>query len=213
MVTSQEIIYAPQAGDMIVESVFSQTPSVLYQNHLREFWCTDVVEHPTSSSEDSEARPLKESIIKFTMKKVKAELAKIATHDVLVHKTPLLKASFPAAWRILMTFAIQVLIGNNSSMEQLNSSQQLIVYSLLTWTNIDIGEIIYNDLVTRLTTKSRQSTSHPLLEGHPVDPKDSWSNIQLIDEGLPSTLVTGQSGADTKYQVDKTQSTLFEVSD
>ncbi|GJY13299.1 hypothetical protein Tco_0382608 [Tanacetum coccineum] len=230
MATSQEIIYAPQCGDMIVESVqfksnnfagnfsypqsvpayknickylrncflaeaFSQTPSVLYQNYLREFWCSAEVVHPTPQDEDSEARPLKESNIKFTMKngktsllldyqtfcqttglkynnrnyvehpsteEVKAELAKIATHDVLVHKTPLLKASFPAAWRILMTFAIQVLGGNHSSTEQINSSPQLIVFSLLTGTKIDIREIIYNDVLTRLMAKSRQKyVSYP----------------------------------------------------
>ncbi|GJY28201.1 hypothetical protein Tco_0403968 [Tanacetum coccineum] len=118
---------------------FSQTPSMLYQNYPREFWCTVVVDHLTLHTEDSEARPLKESNIKFTIKngktplflnyktfcqttsleynngnyashpsteEVKAELAKIATHDVLVHKTTLLKASSPTAWRILMTFVI-----------------------------------------------------------------------------------------------------------
>ncbi|GKA69401.1 hypothetical protein Tco_0775465 [Tanacetum coccineum] len=40
-------------------------------------------------------------------KEVKVKLAKIATHDVLVYITPLLKATFHAAWRILMTFVIQ----------------------------------------------------------------------------------------------------------
>ncbi|GKB61044.1 hypothetical protein Tco_0917230 [Tanacetum coccineum] len=44
------------------------------------------------------------------------------------------------------------------------------------------------------------STSQPLSEGTPIDPKDSRSNIQLIDRGLPSTLVTDESGANTNYQ-------------
>nr|GEX26474.1 hypothetical protein [Tanacetum cinerariifolium] len=48
--------------------VFSQPPSVLYQNYLREFWCTAVVDHPTPSIEDSEARPIKDSNIKFSVK-------------------------------------------------------------------------------------------------------------------------------------------------
>ncbi|GKE55231.1 hypothetical protein Tco_1494416 [Tanacetum coccineum] len=49
-----------------------------------------------------------------------------------------------------------VLGGNYSSTEQVNSIQQLFAYCLLTGTKVDIGEIIYNDLKTRLTNKSRQ---------------------------------------------------------
>ncbi|GKD00619.1 hypothetical protein Tco_1170893 [Tanacetum coccineum] len=40
----------------------------------------------------------------------------------------------------------EVLGGNHSFTEQLNLIQQLIVFSLLTKTKIDIGEIIFNDL-------------------------------------------------------------------
>ncbi|GJY00303.1 hypothetical protein Tco_0357321 [Tanacetum coccineum] len=65
-------------------------------------------------------------------KVVKAELAKIATNEALV-------------------------LGENySSTEQLNSIQQLLVFSLLTRTKIIIEDIIYSDLVTRLMAKSRQ---------------------------------------------------------
>nr|GEU38405.1 hypothetical protein [Tanacetum cinerariifolium] len=45
---------------------------------------------------------------------------------------------------------------NYSSTEQVNLIQQLFAYCLLTGTKVDIGEIIYSDLVTRLTKKSRQ---------------------------------------------------------
>ncbi|GJS60019.1 putative reverse transcriptase domain-containing protein [Tanacetum coccineum] len=43
-----------------------------------------------------------------------------------------------------------------SSTEQLNSIQQLIVFILLTGTKIDIEEIIFSDLITRIMKKSRQ---------------------------------------------------------
>ncbi|GJR32155.1 hypothetical protein Tco_1108387 [Tanacetum coccineum] len=142
-----------------------KTPSVLYQNYLRELWCTVVVEDLNLSTDDSKARSLKEFIIKFTVKSdqtpltldyktfyettgldynkgdyvaypslevVKAELAKITINEALV------------------------LGGNHSSIEQLNLTQQLIVFSLLTRTKIDIGEIILSDLVTMLMVKSRQ---------------------------------------------------------
>ncbi|GJY03105.1 hypothetical protein Tco_0361257 [Tanacetum coccineum] len=86
---------------------------------------------------------------------VKAELAKIVTNPSYLDKTPILKNSFPVAWRILLTFMIQVLGGNYSSTKQVNSIQQLITYSLITRTKVDIGEIIYSDLVTKLLNKSR----------------------------------------------------------
>ncbi|GJW10435.1 hypothetical protein Tco_1576262 [Tanacetum coccineum] len=109
MAMTIEIKYAPQCGDMIVESVlfssnnfvgnfnypqsfptykdickflrnyllveaFMKTPIVLYQNYLREFWCTTVVEDPNQLTNDSEAHPLKEFTIKFTVKNVQTPL-------------------------------------------------------------------------------------------------------------------------------------------
>ncbi|GKD83252.1 hypothetical protein Tco_1350091, partial [Tanacetum coccineum] len=138
---------------------------------------------------NSEAHPLKEYIINFTVmngkkpltigfktfyestgldynkgtyvshpspKDVKAKLARITTDEVLINRNPILKTAFPTAWKILFTFVIQVLGGNYSSTKQVNSIQQLIEYCLTTRTKVDIGEIIYSDLVTRLTNKSRQ---------------------------------------------------------
>nr|GEW14713.1 hypothetical protein [Tanacetum cinerariifolium] len=51
--------------------------------------------------------------------------------------------------------SLEVLAENYSSTEQVNSIQQLITYSLITGTKVDIGEIIYCDLVTKLLNKSR----------------------------------------------------------
>nr|GEV28699.1 hypothetical protein [Tanacetum cinerariifolium] len=48
-----------------------------------------------------------------------------------------------------------VLDGNYSFTEQVNSIQQLLAYSLITRTEVDIEEIIYSDLVTKLLNKSR----------------------------------------------------------
>ncbi|GKE77278.1 hypothetical protein Tco_1543398 [Tanacetum coccineum] len=63
--------------------------------------------------------------------------------------------------RILFTFVIQVLSENYSSAKHVNSIQQLIAYCLLIGTKVD-GEIIYSDLITRLTYKSRQKyVSYP----------------------------------------------------
>nr|GEU52309.1 reverse transcriptase domain-containing protein [Tanacetum cinerariifolium] len=89
-------------------------------------------------------------------KAVKAELAKNVENPILLDRTPVLKTTFPVAWRILFTFVIQVLSQNYSFTEQVNSIQQLIAYCLLTGIKVDIRDIIYNDLVARLTNKSRQ---------------------------------------------------------
>nr|GEV78437.1 hypothetical protein [Tanacetum cinerariifolium] len=86
---------------------------------------------------------------------VKKELGKIAINSSYLDKIPILKNSFPVAWRILFTYVIQVLDGNYSFIEQVNSIQQLLAYSLITGTEVDIGEIIYSDLVTKQLFKSR----------------------------------------------------------
>ncbi|GJT66150.1 hypothetical protein Tco_1017630 [Tanacetum coccineum] len=64
--------------------------------------------------------------------------------------------SHPSPEVVKAELAKIVLGGKYSSTEQVNSIHQLIAYCLLTGTKVDIGEISYSDLVTRLTNKSRQ---------------------------------------------------------
>nr|GEY53112.1 hypothetical protein [Tanacetum cinerariifolium] len=125
-----------------------------------EFWCMVIAYDPNPSTNENKPRLLKEFLIKFTVmngKKpltlnlntftistgldynngvyvphaspgaVKAELAKIVMNLSYLDKTPVLKNLFPVAWRIMLPFVIQV----------------------------DMGEIIYSDLVTKLLNKSR----------------------------------------------------------
>ncbi|GJZ72761.1 hypothetical protein Tco_0636907 [Tanacetum coccineum] len=55
-----------------------------------------------------------------------------------------------------------VLGRNYSSIKQVNSIQQLLAYSLITGTEVDVGEIIYSDLATKLLNKSRMKyVSYP----------------------------------------------------
>ncbi|GKD67640.1 hypothetical protein Tco_1321730 [Tanacetum coccineum] len=144
---------------------FTKSPSVVYQNLLKKFWCTAIAYHLNPLTNDSEAHPLKEYLIKFSVmngkkpltldfktftestrldyakgkyvsypstEEVKAELAKIIDNLILLDGTPVLKTAFLVAWRIMFTFVV------------------------------DIGEIIYSDLVTRLINKSRQKyVSYP----------------------------------------------------
>ncbi|GJY04372.1 hypothetical protein Tco_0370312 [Tanacetum coccineum] len=137
---------------------FTKSPSVLYQNLLREFWSTTIAYDPNPPSDNSVARLLKEYLIKFSMmngksftldfntfrsstdldynkekyvahpnpKAIKTELGKIATNASYLDKTLVLKNSFP-----------------------------MIGYCLITGTEVDIKEIIYSDLITKLLSKSR----------------------------------------------------------
>ncbi|GKE33992.1 hypothetical protein Tco_1453314 [Tanacetum coccineum] len=99
----------------------------------------------------------------------------------------------------------RVLDGNYSSTEQVNSIQQLLAYSLITGTEVDIGEIIYSDLdpskVTdiELTThmiavnNQRDSVSPPPLA---VKPKKGKS--QTVASTLPKSQGPKASGALSK---------------
>ncbi|GJR27593.1 retrovirus-related pol polyprotein from transposon TNT 1-94 [Tanacetum coccineum] len=182
-------------NELPTKKAFIKCPSVLYQNFLREFRCTTISYDPNPPADETQSRPLKEYLIKFSVmngkkpltldfktfttstgldynngeyvahpspEAVKAELAKIITNPSYLDKTPVLKNSFLMAWRILFIFVVQVLSENYSSTEHINSIQQMIAYYLITRTKVDIGEIIYSDLVTKLASKSRQKyVSYP----------------------------------------------------
>nr|GEX20614.1 hypothetical protein [Tanacetum cinerariifolium] len=124
---------------MVMSSVKAE-----YVAAVGEFRCTATTYDANPPKDDSEERPFKEYKIKF--RAIKVELVKIATDEVLINRTPVLKIPFPMAWRILFTFVIQVLGENYSSIEQINSIQQLISYCLITKTKFDIREIIYSDI-------------------------------------------------------------------
>ncbi|GKF24750.1 hypothetical protein Tco_0077072 [Tanacetum coccineum] len=109
---------------------FTKIPSVVYQNLLREFWCTAIATHPNPPTDDFEVRPLKEYKIKFSVMNGKKPLT--LDYKTFVESTGLDYAK-----------GTYVLGGNYSSSEQVNFIQQLIAYCLLIGTKVDIGEIIY----------------------------------------------------------------------
>ncbi|GJU32329.1 hypothetical protein Tco_1175918 [Tanacetum coccineum] len=71
MAANQAIEYAPQCGDLTVESIVfhnnNVVGSVVYQNFLKEFCCTAIAYDPNPPADDSEVRPLKEYKIKFSV--------------------------------------------------------------------------------------------------------------------------------------------------
>ncbi|GKA66902.1 retrovirus-related pol polyprotein from transposon TNT 1-94 [Tanacetum coccineum] len=113
---------------------------------------------------------------------------------------------------------VQVLGWNYSSTEQVNSIQQLLAYSLITGTEVDIGEIIRSDLSQGLEasgalSKKRKKPkskrppnetkesppkptkgseqSYSVSSGTVPDPQELERDIQLPSMGLPSTLEEG----------------------
>ncbi|GJX72103.1 retrovirus-related pol polyprotein from transposon TNT 1-94 [Tanacetum coccineum] len=103
------------------------------------------------STNEPEKRPLKELLIKFSVLNGQRPLTfdfstfcsstglNYDNGKYVDHPTP------------------EVLGGNYSSTEQVNSIQQLLAYSLITGTEVDIREIIYSDLVTKLLNKCEAS--------------------------------------------------------
>ncbi|GJU48866.1 hypothetical protein Tco_1218421 [Tanacetum coccineum] len=194
---------------------FTNCPSVVYQNFLREFWSTVVAYDLFPSTNETEQCPLREFLIKFSVLNGQRPLTldfntfcsstglDYNNGKYVAHPTP------------------EVLGGNYSSTEQVNSIQQLLAYCLIIGTEVDIGEIIYSDLkdsvyplplaakpkkgksqIVTLTlpksqgpeapgalSKKRQKT--PISSDTVPDPKDLERNIQLASTGLPSTLDKG----------------------
>ena len=97
----------------------------------------------------------------------------VVTPGALLSKAHIIKTWFPAPWRILMTFIIQVLGGNKSSTEQLNTTQSMIVYCLIEGKKIDLGEIIFKDLIAKLGGRCHT------LDSFPVPYKTCWGPSML----------------------------------
>nr|GEX62914.1 ribonuclease H-like domain-containing protein [Tanacetum cinerariifolium] len=129
----------------------------------------------------------------------------------------------------------KVLDGNYSSTKHINSIQEMISYGHITRTEVNIREIIYSDLVTKLLSKSglkyisyprfiscalevllgfpstlddATHKSQPLLEGSGED-KNSKGFKPPVDMEPQTNHVTDPSRTDAKYQADQTQSARF----
>ncbi|GJW01389.1 retrovirus-related pol polyprotein from transposon TNT 1-94 [Tanacetum coccineum] len=141
---------------------------VVYQKFLRELWCIFVVDLPKPPSHEQEPRLVKESIIKFTVKtgntplsfnfKTFVQTTRLYYNNGQYEALPLMEVMKADLLKLGLynEKSGRVLGGNKSSTDQLNSSQQMIVYSLLTRAKIDIGDIILNYLVTSLIDKPKK---------------------------------------------------------
>nr|GEV56650.1 uncharacterized mitochondrial protein AtMg00810-like [Tanacetum cinerariifolium] len=136
--------------DVRYHFIKEKVEKVVYQNFLREFWSTAVAFVPFPSTDEPEKRLLKEFLIKFLVSNRKRPLT--LDFKTFCSSTGL---DYNNGKYVEHPTSEAVLSGNYSSTEQVNFIQQLLAYSLITGTEVDIREIIYSDLVTKLLNKSR----------------------------------------------------------
>ncbi|GKD42725.1 hypothetical protein Tco_1267370 [Tanacetum coccineum] len=226
---------------------FTKIPLVLYQNFLREFWCTIVVEDPNPLKDDSEVRPLTEFIINFTVMNGKKSLTldnKTFCESTRLDYNKGNYVSHPALKVVKVLgknyssteISLNMLLGSKYSQDlkfrsfpnalsQSNFTKDPSKVTPIELTASMIEVINLESSVTPLPYSVKKGkkksqtgfhssldedtrSSNPLPEGKLTDPKDSEGNKQPADMGLPAT----HPDEDAEYQVDKTQSTRFEVS-
>ncbi|GJV80128.1 retrovirus-related pol polyprotein from transposon TNT 1-94 [Tanacetum coccineum] len=95
---------------------------------------------------------------KETMRTALATLGLVDEKDTslsstnLVNSSPLRTRYFSPIWRVIMMYIVKCLGGMHGSHDQLNINQQIIAYSLCWGLDIDISNILFSDLVAKLTT-------------------------------------------------------------
>nr|GEV70195.1 hypothetical protein [Tanacetum cinerariifolium] len=157
-------------------------PSAMYAKYLKEFWYTAKVENniitfllshvekPLSFNHD-----LFSSVIGLDYAKkfeslpshedVKEGLPTLGLTDekspnlssvALSQSSSIRITYFSPTWKILMTYIVKCLGGNQGSHDQLNFNQQMIAYALYRDLKIDITCILFNDLVTKLSAGGKK---------------------------------------------------------
>ncbi|GKC77762.1 hypothetical protein Tco_1128536 [Tanacetum coccineum] len=168
---------------------------------IREFWCTAIATHLNSPTDNSKVCPLKEYTIKFLVMNDKRPL-------ILDFKTFIESTGFDYAKDAYVSHpsheVVKVLGGNYSSIEQVNSIQQLFAYCLLTGTKAKGPEASGSLPQNRKKPKSKKPPTETKVTPPPKptedseqsylvslgivhDPQDLERNIQLAGMGLPFT--------------------------
>ncbi|GKB89387.1 retrovirus-related pol polyprotein from transposon TNT 1-94, partial [Tanacetum coccineum] len=184
---------------------FTKTSSVVYQNLLREFWCIVITHDLNPPINDSEARPLKEYLIKFLVMNGKKPL--ILNYKTFVESIGLdyskgtyVSHPFPDAVKAKLAKIVEnpILLDRTPGLEASGSLPQKRKKpkSKKTPTKTQVTP------PTGPTKGSEQSHSvssgnvhdpqdpkrNKQLAGTTTDPKDSKGNVQTADKGLSSTV-------------------------
>ncbi|GJX94097.1 hypothetical protein Tco_0348683 [Tanacetum coccineum] len=193
---------------------FTKSHLVVYQNFPREFWCIAIASHLNPPTDDSEARPLKEYLIKFSVMNGKKPLT--IDFKAFTVSTGL---DYAKGKYVSHPFTKEVLGGNYSSTEQVNSIQQLFAYCLLTRIKgpEDSGSLPQRRKKPKSKTSPLELTedskqSHSVSSGHvpdPQDPEKQTTRLKLPADMEPLTNpVADPSGTDTSSEVESNSETL-----
>ncbi|GKE13581.1 hypothetical protein Tco_1417132, partial [Tanacetum coccineum] len=191
------------------------------------------VVYPNPPTDDSEACPLKELSIKFTVKNgTKIDIGEIIYSDLvtrLMNKSRKKYISYPR----FISCALDWLLGSNNPWDQRfrspphpksikfskNPSEVTPIELTAFMTNVINRENLLSPLPVSKKTREKKKTQTVTkpkpksqgLEAKHTNPQNTKGNIQFDVKGLLATNPNEVAG--TKYQVDQTKSTRFEVSD
>ncbi|GKC82632.1 hypothetical protein Tco_1138349 [Tanacetum coccineum] len=178
----------------LLAEAFTKTPLVVYQNLLREFWCIAIAYDPNPPINNSEARPLKEYLINFSVMNVKKPL-------ILYYKT------FVESTRLDYAKGTYV---SHPSPEAVKAELAKIVENPILLDKTPIlktafpvaWRILFTFVVQRKNPKSKKTPtetqvtpptgptehfeqSHSVSSGNVLDLQDLERNKQLAGTGLP----------------------------
>ena len=164
-----------------IKKAFVLHPSAMYESYLREYWYTatyntetklismtikkgsfelkfgvktftsicgfDYLEKGFEYDEEPSFDDIQQTMLKIGYKKANGP-GKALEHT-------LYKYLFPAKWKLLMTYISSGLGGNTGSSDQLNYMHQLIAHGLINGLKLNYGQIIFNDLASKLNVEVR----------------------------------------------------------
>ncbi|GKD67324.1 hypothetical protein Tco_1309432 [Tanacetum coccineum] len=169
-----------------LQKAFTNCPSVVYQNFLREFWSTVVAFDPFPSTDEPEKCPLRDFLIKFL---------------VLNEKRPLTLD--------FKTFYLTTGLDYNNGKYVAHPTPEVVKKALgkiaINPNSEGNKQPLVRDITSTTPDKDTAKTT-PRPEGSLRD-KDSRGNIPPADMEPIHTPVADPLGTGAKYQVDKTQST------
>ncbi|GJT67766.1 hypothetical protein Tco_1019246 [Tanacetum coccineum] len=153
-----------------LKKAFTNCPSVVYQNFLREFWSTVVAYDPFPLTDETKQRPLREFLIKFSVLNEQRPLT--LDFNTFCLSTPLDYNN-----------GKYVLSRNYSSTKQVNSIQQLLAYCLITGTE-DPSKVTDIELTAHMIDVNNQKDSVSPL---PLAAKPKKGKSQTVTPTLPKS--------------------------
>nr|GEZ50438.1 reverse transcriptase domain-containing protein [Tanacetum cinerariifolium] len=171
-----------------INKALTLQPSAMYVEYLQEFWYTTEAEEETKtitfllswwdeplSFTQKEfiyaiGLPICKSCVPPPPKEtVRAELATLGLFNkdkltlsstVLVNSSPLKMKYFSPIWKLFMQYIVKCLGGMQGSHDQMNLNQQTIAYCLIYGQELDIGRMIFSDLVHKLQNRKKNKESN-----------------------------------------------------